>query len=105
MENLDPLQIWLLMAAVAYVAFMTGRATAGRDDKESREAQALRRQESAERVFSEMSASTREEVDRLLRDGKIINAVKVIREHSGLSLRDAKLAVDWRRRMMGEIQQ
>lgn len=105
MENLEPIQIWLLMAAVAYVAFMTGRATAGSGDKESREARVLRQQESAERVFSDLSASTREEVDRLLNDGKIINAVKLIRENAGLGLRDAKLAVDWRRRIMGEMQQ
>ncbi len=105
MSALEPIQIWLLMAAVAYVAFMTGRATANRGDKESRESRALRRQENAERIFSEMSASTREEVDRLLSDGKIIHAVKAIREETGLGLRDAKLAVDWRRRMMGDMQQ
>ncbi len=100
MNALDPTQIWLLMAAVAYIAFMAGRATANRGDAESRETRALRQQESAERIFSEMDASIREEVDRLLNDGKIINAVKIVRENTGLGLRDAKLAVDWRRRMI-----
>lgn len=99
MQNLDPLQIWLLMAAVAYIAFMAGRATANRGDKESRESRALRQQESAERTFSEMSESNREEVDRLLRDGKTIEAIKTVRASAGLGLRDAKLAVDWRKRM------
>ena len=105
MQNLEPIQIWLLMAAVAYVAFMVGRASVNRGDKESHEARAMRREENAERVFSELSTSATEEVDRLIRDNKIINAVKVVRENTGLGLRDAKLAVDWRRRMMGEMQQ
>ncbi len=100
MQNLDPLQIWLLMAAVAYLAFMAGRATANSGDKESRESRALRTEENAERTFSGMTASTREEIDRLLHDGKIIAAVKIVRENSGLGLREAKQAVDWRRRMI-----
>ena len=100
MNALEPIQIWLLMAAVAYIAFMAGRATANSGDKESHEARALRIQESSERAFSAMTASSREEVDRLLHDGKIINAVKVVRENSELGLREAKQAVDWRRRMI-----
>jgi len=100
MQNLDPLRIWLLMAAVAYIAFMAGRATANKGDTESRESRALRQQESAERIFSEMSVSNREEVDRLLRDGKTIEAIRSVRTSAGLGLRDAKLAVDWRRRMV-----
>ncbi len=100
MNALEPIQIWLLLAAVAYIAFMAGRATAGRGDRESREARALRVQEHAERTFSEMTASTREEVDRLLHEGKIIDAIRLVRESSGLGLKDAKQAVDWRRRMI-----
>lgn len=99
MNALDPFQIWLLMGAVAYFAFMAGRATANRGDQESREQKALRRQENAERIFSQMPASTLEEVDRLLRDGKTIEAIKAVRASAGLGLRDAKLAVDWRKRM------
>ncbi len=100
MNALEPLQIWLLMAAVAYIAFMAGRATANSGDKESRESRALRVQESAERTFSEMTSSTKDDVDRLIRDGKKIDAIRLVREHSGLGLRDAKLAVDWRQRMI-----
>ncbi len=101
MENLEPLQIWLLMGAVAYIAFMAGRATANKGDKESREARAFRIQENAESLFSSLTGSTVEEVDRLIGNGKIINAVRVVRENTGAGLKDSKDAVDWRRRSMG----
>lgn len=100
MNALEPIQIWLLMAAVAYVAFMAGRASANGGDKESRESRALLQQQSAERIFSELSVSNREHVDRLVRDGKTIEAIKSIRMSAGVGLRDAKRAVDWRKRMM-----
>ena len=100
MENLDPLQIWLLMAAVAYIAFMAGRATSRRDTGESREMKALRIQQAADEAYSGLTSSSQEEVDRLIRDGKIIQAVKVVRENTGFGLKESKDTVDQRRRMI-----
>lgn len=100
MNNLDPLQIWLLMAAVAYIAFMAGRATARKGGGESREAKALRIQGSAENAFSSLTPSIAADVDRLLNDGKTIEAIKVMREHTGLGLKESKQAIDWRKRLI-----
>lgn len=101
MENLEPFQLWLLMAAVAYIAFMIGRAS-GRsgNDGLSPEERRFRAQQEAESAFSSLELSKQEEVDRLLNDGKVIAAVRVVREAAGIGLKDAKAAVDWRRRMI-----
>ncbi len=98
MENFEPYQIILLMIAVAYVAYLFGRASAG--DGEGREERRLREAHDAERIFSALDASKQSEVDRLLVDGKIIAAVKQIRAASGLGLKDAKITADWRRAML-----
>jgi ribosomal protein L7/L12 len=99
MDNLEPYQIWLLMAAAAYAGFLVGRATANRDGS-SREERAFQTQMTAESVFSELNESTKADVDRLIQDGKIIHAVKVVREATGKGLKEAKQAVDWRRAMI-----
>lgn len=100
MENVEPYQIALVMAAVAYVAYLFGRATARREGGESREERRTREAHDAERLFSSLSSSKQEEVDRLLTEGQVIAAVKAIREETGSGLKDAKLATDYRRRML-----
>ncbi len=42
----------------------------------------------------ELSAETRTEVERLLANGQVINAIKLVREVTGLGLKDAKDMVD-----------
>lgn len=100
MDNVEPYQILLVMAAVAYIAYLFGRATVRREGGEGREERQLREAHEAERLFSSLSASKQEEVDRLLTEGQVIAAVKAIREESGAGLREAKLATDYRRRML-----
>jgi len=46
----------------------------------------------------ELSAETRIEVERLLANGQVINAVKLVREATGSGLKEAKDAVDEMRR-------
>ena len=46
----------------------------------------------------EFPAETRMEVERLLADGQVINAIKLVREATGSGLKDAKDAVDEMRR-------
>ena len=61
----------------------------------------MRERQAAEALFASLSSEAQSEVDRLLRDGKLIAAVKAVREETGAGLRDAKLAVDMRRSSMG----
>ena len=97
MDAFSPFQLWLLMGAVAYAGFLFGRATANRDGpRESREERKMREAHDAERTFSGLPASIQEDVDRLLRDGKTIEAIKVIREAAGIGLKDAKITADAR---------
>ncbi len=98
MDNFEPYQIFLLMAAVAYAAFLFGRASAR--GGEGREERRLREAHDAERTFSALDMSKQAEVDRLLTDGKVIAAVKEIRAASGLGLKEAKITADWRRTML-----
>ncbi|HEX7849480.1 MAG TPA: ribosomal protein L7/L12 [Sphingomonas sp.] len=46
----------------------------------------------------ELSSETRVEVERLLANGQVINAIKLVREATGSGLKDAKDAVDEMRR-------
>ena len=102
MQNLEPYQIWLLMAAVAYVAYLFGRASMRRepDYSESRETRRLRSEADAESLFSSIAASKQGEADRLLGDGKFIDAVKLIREETGAGLKQSKEAADRRKRQL-----
>ena len=96
----DPTQFWLLLASVAGIAFLFGRATAGGGDNgfgQSRSERLQREHEAADMTFSSMSASKQAEVDRHLSNGKVIEAIKTIRAETGAGLRDAKLAADHRR--------
>jgi len=46
----------------------------------------------------ELSSETRIEVERLLANGQVINAIKLVREATGSGLKEAKDAVDEMRR-------
>jgi ribosomal protein L7/L12 len=46
----------------------------------------------------ELPTETRVEVERLLANGQVINAIKLVREATGSGLKDAKDAVDEMRR-------
>jgi ribosomal protein L7/L12 len=46
----------------------------------------------------ELSSETRVEVERLLANGQVINAIKLVREATGSGLKEAKDAVDQMRR-------
>ncbi len=99
MFNLDPMGQWLLLAGVAYVAFMIGRSTAGpRESVEAREMRRMNEKQAAADAFAALSPDVRSDVDRLLMDKQVIQAIKVIREHTGMGLKDSKLAADQRRK-------
>lgn len=101
MESLTSNQMWLLLIAVAGVAFILGRATAAGANAEDRAEREMRERQEAERLFASMSPDAQQEVDALIADGKTIQAVKIVRENSGADLREAKKAVDMRRTTMG----
>lgn len=101
MENLDQTQILLLLAAVAGVAFMIGRSTAGGGNAEDRAEREMRERQEAERLFASLPPEVQQEVDALIAEGRTIEAVKLIRENSGADLKEAKKAVDMRRASMG----
>lgn len=99
MQNFEPYQLWMLMAAVAYIAFLIGRATARRSASDGSQDHFFR-QQVAEETFNSLPLSKREEVDRLLRAGKLISAVKVVREETNAGLKDSKAMVDGRKRTL-----
>lgn len=102
MENLDPVQIWLLMAAIAGVAFIAGRASAGGNSLDNAEEQMRRRQES-ERLFASLPPEVQQDVDDRIQRRKTVEAIKIVQEHSGVGLKEAKQAIDERRAAMGAI--
>ena len=97
MLALDPTGGWLILAAVAYIAFMIGRAGAGRrESPEEREMRRMREGERAATAFAALSPSVQADVDRLLLDRKKIEAIKLIREHTGMGLKESKDAAEHR---------
>lgn len=97
MDNLDQTQFILLLASVAGVAFIIGRATAGGASSEAREERRMNQQMEAERLIASLTPAVQQEVDEKLKAGKLIEAIKIIRENTGAGLRDAKIAADLRR--------
>jgi ribosomal protein L7/L12 len=100
MTNLDPAAQWLLLAFVAWASFMIGRATANRTSAEERRMRRENEEQEASEAFASLPSSVHADVDRLLLDGKLIEAIKLIREHTSLGLKDSKLAADQRRRQI-----
>jgi len=100
MESLDQTQILLLLVTVAAVSFLLGRqSTRGAPTADQAERD-MRMQQLAEDSFSAMAPSIQQEIDQLITDGRTIEAVKLIRENSGLGLREAKIVVDHRGRLL-----
>lgn len=100
METLTPTQLWMLLIAVAGVAFILGRATGG-GSAEGRAEREMRERQEAERLFAAMPPEAQQDVDALIADGRTVEAVKQVRQSSGADLREAKSAVDVRRTTMG----
>jgi len=103
MEFSNPIQFWLLIASVAGVSFMLGRSTSSKQKQGDRSGispnrNSQQRHESADLDFSTLSMSNQAEVDRLLREGKLINAIKIVREETGLGLKEAKEIAEHRQR-------
>lgn len=97
MQDLDPTGGWLILAAAAYIAFMAGRASAGRrESPEEREMRRMREGERAADAFASLSPSVQTDVDRLLAAGKKIEAIKLIREQTGMGLKESKEAAEQR---------
>lgn len=91
----------MALIAVGYFAFRIGRATGRpRESAEERQMRRMQEETNAANAFAELSPAVQTDVDRLLMDKKVIEAIKVIREHTGLGLRDAKLATDHRRKQL-----
>lgn len=101
MEHIGPQQFWLLIA-VAVAAFLFGRASArgGGGNGESDEARRMRIEQAAEQAFSSLTPMAQADVDQLLTNGKLIEAIKRIREETGLGLKDAKDTADYRKRAL-----
>lgn len=98
MQELDPQLYWVILAAVAYGAFLLGRATAQRGETGlTREERRRREVDEAATALSALEPSKLADVDRLLARGKIIDAVRLVRTETGMGLYESKLAVDQRR--------
>jgi len=94
-ENLEPYKLWLLVTAVAYVAFLLGRATKGASPEE-RQRRELAEAQEIETAMANIPQSKLEEIDRLMADAKKIEAIKTLREATGLGLQLSKMAVEQR---------
>lgn len=101
MENLEPLQLWLLIVVIALAAFQIGRVSAGNGPGGDREERQMRLQQEAEQLFISLSPTAQLKIDQCITGGKMLEAVKIVRDESGAGLRQAKLTVDYRRRALG----
>ncbi len=99
MENLELYQLVILLLAVAYAAFRVGRATAPGNSEEAR----MLARVNAEDLFAKLPADAQTAVDERIRNGKIIEAVKIIRENTGAGLKESKQAVDMRKAAIGPL--
>ncbi len=95
MESLDPTGRWLLLTVTAFVAFMLGRASKGGDGVDP-VARRMAEEQDIAQATANLSPTVWAEVDRLLSERKKIEAIKVLREASGLGLKLSKQAVEQR---------
>lgn len=96
-EDLSSFQIWLIVAATFGTGFALGRSTADASSASRTHITRLIREE-ASRNFAQLSSDTQAEVDRLAAEGKIIDAVKLVRVALNTGLYEAKQIVDQRKR-------
>ncbi len=101
LENLTSNQLWLVLTAVAVVAFILGRGSGGGASPEERAERQMREQQEAEQLFANLAPEVQQKVDERIQAGKKIEAIKLLREHSGAGLKASKQAVDMRQSMMG----
>lgn len=103
------------IALIAVVAFFLGRGVRASDERNSgplggprnrqqkqitkRRATRVSRLENVPvaELFSRLEAQDREQIDAYIADGKLIAAIKLMRESSGVGLKEAKEAVEARK--------
>ena len=95
MENLEPYQIWLWIGAIACGAFLFGRATANGGLEERERRQRIEEQD-IETALAQLSPEKLEDIDRLIKARKKLDAIRTMREATGLGLKLSKLAVERR---------
>lgn len=103
MEQFFTTDNWALVVTVALIAFFIGRISSGGMSAEERTQRKMEERQEAERLFAGLSPEVQQEVDVRIQRGKIIEAVKIVRENSGAGLKEAKQAVDVRRASMGAV--
>ena len=96
MPELDLQTMWPWLAAMFAAGYVLGRITSGGGGPTAEE-----RRAAAVTTIGRLSAQTRAQADAFLRDGKLIEAIKAIREETGLGLRDSKDIADELRRQTG----
>jgi ribosomal protein L7/L12 len=90
---------WISYVTVALIAYVIGNIV-GRSSAKPKETPTEFYQRREENI-SALSATARAEVEQLIRDKKIIAAVRAFREHTGKGLKESKEAVDEIRRQIG----
>lgn len=88
---------WLLAAGAAALGFIFGRLSAGGGGGD-REVRRMQAQEQSRQALASLSPNRQAEIDQLVRDKRVIEAIKLMRETSGLGLKESKDAIDARRR-------
>ena len=94
-----PLPLLILAGLVFVVLLVLAMRPRGRsDDLMAAPRSRVQRVAVPARQKLELSSETRVEVERLLANGQVINAIKLVREATGSGLKEAKDAVDEMRR-------
>ena len=100
MDQLNAEQWKMVVAAAAFIGFMVGRI-AGRRGASGSGSPPPAPGRPPEEAFAALAPETQAEVDLLLHEKKLINAIKEIRTASGLGLKESKDVADWRRKEIG----
>lgn len=99
MDNPELFQSPLFILIVAVAAFWLGRQSRA-GGGETAEERRMRESLAAQDTFSSIDPSKQAEIDRLLSDGKLIDAIRLIRQETGVGLKEAKTIADTRRRQL-----
>lgn len=92
-------EAWIVIAIVAVAAFILGRNSAsGGEDKAERE---MRARQDAENAWTQLSPDVQAQVEAHIQAGKTIEAIRLVREATGMGLKQAKQIVDARKAAMG----
>lgn len=93
---------WLILAAVAAIFFMLGRASKGGAPEKEAERGMQERQE-ADRVFASLPPDVQQRADESIQAGDGARAARLIADNSAAGAGDARRIVDIRRRAMGAV--